>query len=127
VTTPPRPLETAVSRILRAGVLAALLASIAGALLHFLHHPADRVSFATFTGVDPALASPIAILRRAARADGLALMQLAVLILIATPVVRVLASLVTFAILRDRLFTLASLLVLLMLALGLGGVLPLPP
>ena len=127
MTTPPRPLETAVSRILRAGVLAALLASIAGALLHFLQHPADTVSFATFTGVDPTLASPLAILRGAARADGLALMQLAVLILIATPVVRVLASLVTFAILRDRLFTLASLLVLIMLALGLGGILPHPP
>ena len=124
MTGPPRPVETAVSRILRAGVLAALVASIGGTLLHFLDHPADQVSFAAFTGVDPALASPVGILRGAARADGLALMQLSVLILIATPVVRVLASLVTFAILRDRFFVLVTLLVLGMLALGLGGALP---
>jgi uncharacterized membrane protein len=51
-------------------------------------------------------------------------MQLAVLILIATPIVRVLASLVTFAALRERFFVLVTLLVLVMLALGLSGVMP---
>jgi uncharacterized membrane protein len=124
VTGPARSIETAVSRILRAGVFAALAAAIVGAGIHFLGHPSDRVSFAAFTGVDPALTSPAGILNQAARGDGLAVMQLAVLILVATPIVRVLASLVTFAALRERFFVLVTLLVLVMLALGLSGVMP---
>jgi uncharacterized membrane protein len=124
VSGPARPIETAVSRILRAGVLAAMAAAVVGAGIHFAGHPSDRVTFATFTGVDASLTSPAGIVGRAARGDGLALMQLAVLILIATPIIRVLASLVTFAVLRERFFLLATVLVLGMLALGLSGVMP---
>ena len=124
MTGPARPIETAVSRILRGGVFAALAAAVIGGVIHFLGHPSDRVSFAAFTGVDPALTSPVGILGQAARGDGLALMQGAVLILIATPIIRVLASLVTFAALRERFFVIVTLLVLAMLALGLSGVMP---
>ena len=114
-------IETAVSRILRAGVFAALAAALAGGIIHFVGHPGDQVSFATFEGVDASLTAPGAILAQAVRADGLALMQLAVLILIATPIIRVLASLVTFALLRERFFVVVTLLVLGMLTLGLSG------
>lgn len=124
MTGPAGPIEIAVSRILRGGVFAALAAAVVGGVIHFLGHPSDRVSFAAFTGVDPALTSPAGILGQAARGDGLALMQFAVLILIATPIIRVLASLVTFAALRERFFVIVTLLVLAMLALGLSGVMP---
>jgi len=124
MTGPARPIETAVSRILRGGVFAALAAAVVGGVIHFLGHPSDRISFAAFTGVDPALTSPAGILGQAARGDGLALMQFAVLILIATPIIRVLASLVTFAALRERFCVIVTLLVLAMLALGLAGVMP---
>ncbi len=114
-------IETAVSRILRAGVFAALTAAFVGGVIHFVSRPAEQVSFATFSGVEASLTAPGAILAQAARADGLALMQLAVLILIATPIIRVLASLITFALLRERFFVVVTLLVLGMLTLGLSG------
>ena len=114
-------IETAVSRILRAGVFAALAAAIVGGVIHFVGHPGDQVSFATFEGVDASLTAPVTILAQATQGDGLALMQLAVLILIATPLIRVLASLVTFALLRERFFVAVTLLVLGLLTLGLSG------
>lgn len=124
MTGPAPSIETAVSRILRAGVFAALGAAVVGGVIHFLGHPADRVSFAAFRGVEASLTSPAGILGQAVRGDGLALMQLAVLILIATPIIRVLASLVTFALLRERFFVLVTLLVLAMLAMALSGLIP---
>lgn len=117
---PGARLETWLARVLIVGVLAAAAVALLGAGLYLARHSADRVALTEF---HPAvLRSPTDILRGAAALDPLAVIQLSVLILIATPVLRVVAALLVFAAQRDRLYTVISLIVLAGLALGLAGV-----
>jgi uncharacterized membrane protein len=130
MTTPPTPastaprataLEAAIGRVLQLGVFLAIAAALAGGLIHFIGQPIATVSFATFKREEALFTSPLLTLSAAARGDGLALMQLAVLILIATPIIRVLASLILFITRRDALYIAITLVVIAALAAGLFG------
>jgi uncharacterized membrane protein len=114
-------MERSIGRVLQAGVLLAIALAAAGGCVHFIGHSGDMISFAKFEGVAPTFASPSASIKAACAGDGLALMQCSVLVLIATPIVRVLASLVIFAARRDALYVGVTLVVLAALAVGLFG------
>jgi uncharacterized membrane protein len=60
--------------------------------------------FRTFAGEPDALRSLAGIVRGAAAFDAYALVQLGLVLLIATPIVRVFLTLVGFAMQRDRLY-----------------------
>jgi uncharacterized membrane protein len=112
-------LARVVSILLRAGVLlAALIAAVGGYV--FLHGSASSVpDFAVFRGA-PASVSTIARTVAAARGgDGEALIQVGILALIATPVVRVIVSLLGFARERDWAFVVLTAIVLVALASSL--------
>jgi len=119
----PKPtarLEARLARVLVVGVIAAAAVALLGAGLYLTRHAGDRVSLTDFVPASPR--NPGDILRGVLVLDPLAVIQLAVLILIATPVLRVVAALIVFAAQRDRLYTAISLVVLGGLALGLAGV-----
>jgi uncharacterized membrane protein len=97
--------EQAVGLVLAVGVYGSVGLMVIGALLAALQPPPTQ-----------ALNGPGAILTGLLQGRGLALVQLGIALLIATPVLRVVASVVSFARRRDWAFVLITLTVLTLLA-----------
>jgi uncharacterized membrane protein len=77
------------------------------------------VSFGAFHGVEPALLSVTGIIRAALAGNSRAITELGLLLLIATPIARVAATLVAFIWQRDATYVVVSGIVLGMLLYGL--------
>jgi uncharacterized membrane protein len=112
-------IEVLISRLLRAGVVISLATLAAGLLLMFIHHPGYLRS-----AVDlQRLTSPGAAFPRTLRevADGLLAMRgqavvvVGLLLLIATPIMRVAVSIAGFVLQRDRAFVVITSVVLALL------------
>jgi uncharacterized membrane protein len=115
-------IEQIIGVLLRVGVsLSAALVFVAGIAYLWQNH-ALRVSYQQFHGEAAALTSISGVLRGAASLDPLALMQLGLLILIATPVARVLFAAFAFALEHDWLYVAVSLIVFSVLLATLTGV-----
>ena len=105
-------LEMAIGRMLQFGVLLAALVVFAGGLLYLLHSHDPRPDYTHFHGIAPQLRDPAGIFRLAIHGDAEGLIQLGLLLLIATPVFRVVVAAGGFFLERDRLYVLVSLIVL---------------
>jgi uncharacterized membrane protein len=118
-------MELAIGILLRAGVvLSATLVAIGGILYLVKYgaaHPAIA-AYTTFHGEPDDLRSVSGILRAALALRGRGLIQFGLLVLIATPVLRVALSLFSFLLQRDRLYTGISAFVLMLLLGSLFGV-----
>jgi uncharacterized membrane protein len=114
-------LDTAVSLVLRVGVNLAAGIVLLGAIVFLWRHGHELPQYAVFRGEPTDLRTIGGIFRDAAALSGRGLMQLGLLVLMATPVARVALSLVVFAIQRDRTYVVVTLLVLLLLLLSLTG------
>ena len=114
-----RRLERIIGQLLRAGVLLAAAIVASGGASYLLQHHSDRVNYRTFVAGGQSACTLPGIVQSAAHLDSEGLIQFGLLLLIATPVARVVIALVGFALERDRLYTLVSLIVLLILALSL--------
>lgn len=112
-------LENIIGNLLRAGVLLAAGVVLAGGAAYLAQHHAERVSYQRFAPGGSTLRTVPGIVRGARRLDSEALMQLGLLLLIATPVARVAMAVAGFALERDRLYVVVSLIVLAVLAFSL--------
>jgi uncharacterized membrane protein len=111
--------EQVVGRLLQVGVLVAAAVVIAGAVPLLLHHGGDVVSYRTFHAGASALQGVGGVVRGALALDSRAVVQLGLVLLIATPVARVALTLVAFVLQRDRLYVAITALVLALLLYGL--------
>ena len=117
-----RAVELLISRLLRAGVITSLVFVIAGTVLSFVHHP----EYLTSPPALQRLTTPGAAFPRTPRevSDGLvqlrgqAFVVVGLLILVATPVLRVAVSIVGFIYERDWAFVAITSIVLGMLILS---------
>ena len=114
-----RRLEGIIGQLLRAGVLLSAATVTVGGVLYLVQHHADRVSYRVFSAGGPAIQTLSGIFQSAARFDSQGLIQFGLLLLIATPVARVAFAVVGFALERDRLYTIVSLIVLAILVASL--------
>jgi uncharacterized membrane protein len=114
-----RRLEIIIGNLLRAGVLLAAAVVFLGGALYLVQHHADRTGYRRFSAGGPAIQSVAGILHSAAHLQSEGLIQLGLLLLIATPVARVALAVVGFALERDRLYAVVSLIVLAILAFSL--------
>lgn len=99
-----RLLERQVGAVLRIGVIGAATLAVAGGAVLIAHQASAPIDVATFHGEPAALRSVIAVVRGAAALDPAAIVQLALILLIATPIARVAVTVVSFARRRDRPF-----------------------
>jgi uncharacterized membrane protein len=113
-------LETIIGNLLRAGVLLAAAIVLIGAGLYLAQHHGDRVSYRTFVPGPENLRTVGGIVRSAASLNSEGLMQFGLLLLIATPVARVIMAVVGFAMEKDRLYVIVSLIVLVVLLASLA-------
>jgi len=123
-TPPPgsdEALEVLLGRLLQAGVLVAAAVVAIGGIYLLIMRGGGKPAYASFSGAATALRSVGGILAeaRALKADGI--VQTGLLLLIATPVLRVAFSLFGFARQRDWLYVLLTLFVLTVLTAGLSG------
>lgn len=120
-------LEAGIARVLRSGVAISLLLIVAGTALSFVHHPEylrSLVALDRLTRPGIAIHSVAEVLAGLASGRGQAVVALGLLVLLATPVIRVALSLTLFLRHRDRTFAALTfvVLVLLLVSLALGKV-----
>ncbi len=115
-------IERLLARLLQAGVLLSTLLVVAGGIVFLIHHGTAIPEYSRFAGEPAELSSVTGIVRSAFRGDGRGLIQLGLLVLVATPVLRVAGSLAAFVVLRDRTYIVLTSVVLLLLASSLAAV-----
>ena len=113
--------EQRIGNLLRAGVLLAAAVVLLGGVAHVIAHAQEIPDYRTFRGEPAALRSVMLILRDAWSLDSAAIIELGLLLLIATPVARVALASTAFAVARDWLYAAVALFVLLILAASLAG------
>ncbi len=111
----------AVGRLLQAGVTLAAAVVAAGAIPYLLAHGLERPDYSVFRGEPRVLRSAEGVLRDALSGDSRGILQLGILILIATPVARVILLLADFLRDRDGLYVGVTAVVLAVLAYSLLG------
>ena len=124
-----RRLEMLISRLLRVGVIASVALIVTGTVVTFFQHPDYLDSSAVLdSAVGPGATFPheLAALRDSIRQmRGEAIVTVGLLVLVATPVLRVAVSVIAFVQQRDRTYALITFAVLcllfLSLVLGKGG------
>ncbi len=114
-----RGMERLVGTLLRVGVLIAAAVTLAGGIAYVVAHAGVPADFHVFRGETAALRSVVEIVHGALALRTSAVMQLGILLLIATPIARVLLSLLAFAKERDWLYVGITALVLALLLFGL--------
>jgi uncharacterized membrane protein len=112
-------LETIIGQLLRAGVLLAAAIVLVGGALYLAQHGSTPVSYETFVAGGENVRTIAGVLHSALHLQSEGLIQLGLLLLIATPVFRVAVAAVGFGLERDRLYTVVSLIVLSILVLSL--------
>jgi uncharacterized membrane protein len=114
-------LEQILGNLLRAGVVVSGAEVLAGGVLYLLRHGSAVPHYRVFSGEPSDLRHVRGIVSDALALQGRGLIQFGLLLLVATPVARVLFSLVGFAIQRDRTYVAVTLIVLAVLIYGLAG------
>ncbi len=113
-----------VSRLLRGGVLLSAAIVLIGAIVYLNQHPEQVPFYHVFTGEPHQLRTLHGIVYSALSFSGRGIIQLGLLVLLATPLARVAVALVGFMMAYDKLYTAVAGLVLAILVFGF---LALPP
>lgn len=107
--------------LLRTGVALAAAFVLVGGAVFVLRHRVPVTNYQVFTGEPAELRTLSGIFREALAFHGRGLIQLGLLLLIATPVARVAFSVVAFLYERDWKYVLVTLIVLGLLVFSLSG------
>jgi uncharacterized membrane protein len=113
--------ENLVGNLLRGGVSFAALIVFAGAVVYLAKHGAEPADYRVFHGEPNQLRTISGVLQETVTLEGQGIIQLGLLLLIATPVARVALSILGFAAERDRLYVVFATIVLVILLYSLFG------
>jgi uncharacterized membrane protein len=109
-------IEHLISHVLRIGVVVSLLVIVAGTVTSFVHHPGYLWSAQTLgpltRPVGDSLPTVHSVFAGVLAGRGQALVMLGLMLLIATPVLRVAVSVVVFLVQRDLIFVTVTVVVL---------------
>ncbi|MBA2683653.1 MAG: DUF1634 domain-containing protein [Gemmatimonadaceae bacterium] len=116
-------LEQRLGTLLRGGVILSAAVTLIGGVLYLAAHGMAPASYHIFAGEPAGLRTVGGVFAGAARGDAASIIQLGVLLLIATPVARVFISVIGFARERDWMYVACSLIVFGLLCFSLihGG------
>jgi uncharacterized membrane protein len=116
-----RRLESILGTLLRVGVLISATVVLCGGCIYLARHAHEPANYRAFRGEPSDYRTIPGVIRSAVRGHGRGLIQLGLLFLIATPIARVAFSIVGFAIERDRLYVIFTVVVLVILLYSLLG------
>ncbi len=113
--------EVIISTLLRAGVILASAVVLIGGIIFLARHGRELPDYRSFRGQPEELRHVLKIYDYALTLHGRGLIQIGLLLLVATPVVRVMFSVFAFARQRDRTYIVITLIVLSVLLYSLIG------
>lgn len=116
--------EQMIGNLLRAGVLLSALVVAAGAVVYLARHGGQRPHYSTFRDQPETPRNVWLTFEDALAGRGRGIMEVGLLLLIATPIARVALAAVAFGRQRDCLYVAVSLIVLTLLIIGLLGLAP---
>jgi uncharacterized membrane protein len=118
-----RRMDEWIGLLLRAGVILASFTVLAGGLFYLIRRPAITINYHVFQGEPRGLRTIPGILGNAKAMSGRGLIQLGLLLLIATPITRVAFSVLAFFYQRDWKYVFFTMVVLALLLCSLirGG------
>jgi uncharacterized membrane protein len=116
-----RRMDVVIGNLLRSGVLLSALVVLVGAVVYLVRHGHSPTDYRVFRGEPSDLRTVRGILRDALALRTRGIIQLGLLLLIATPVARVAVSIFGFAEEHDRMYVVVASIVLLILAYSLIG------
>jgi len=114
-------MDRIVGNLLRTGVVLSGVVVLIGGLVYLFRHSMEAPAYHVFRGEPTDLRSVPGIWTDALAIRGRGIIQLGLLLLIATPVARVAYLIYAFARQKDRLYAVVALIVLLLLAYSLTG------
>ncbi|HUH64191.1 MAG TPA: DUF1634 domain-containing protein [Terracidiphilus sp.] len=119
MTTSDHDLEVAMGQMLRIGVTIAALVVLAGGVLYLWQNQGPVPDYKHFHGAATEYTQIGGILRGAIRLDSRSLIEFGLLLLIATPIGRVIFGVAGFAKMKDWLYAVVSVIVLAVLLFSL--------
>lgn len=114
-------IETIIGSLLRAGVLLAASVVFIGGVLYLMRHGHESIEYRTFHGEPEALKSIPLVVEGIFANHARAIIQFGLLLLIATPIARVLFAAFGFLLERDYLYVVLTLIVLAILLYSFVG------
>ena len=112
-------MDQAIGQLLRAGVILSVAVVTIGAVLYLIHHGGERPDYSVFRSIPADLRSVTGIVHGALRPRPTYIIQLGLLLLIATPVARVAFSVFAFAAQRDWNYVAITVIVLVILVVSI--------
>ncbi|MBV9182720.1 MAG: DUF1634 domain-containing protein [Acidobacteria bacterium] len=116
-----RTVEQIVGNLLRVGVGISALVIVVGATIYLCRHGLETANYHVFHQTPSELRQARGIVRSASALQGRGIIQLGLLLLIATPVARVAFSIFGFFAERDMMYVVFTALVLAILLFSLNG------
>jgi uncharacterized membrane protein len=116
-----RRIDEVIGRLLQTGVVLAAVVVFAGGVVYLTRHRVPATNYHVFQGEPAELRTISGIFREAGALRGRGLIQLGLLILIATPIARVMFSVFAFLYQRDWTYVVVTVIVLGLLFYGLLG------
>ncbi len=116
-----KKIESIIGNLLRIGVMISAAVVLTGGVLYLYRFGNTQTQLAVFRGEPANLRSVSGIVERSMTWSSRGMIQLGLLLLIATPVARVAFTLIAFWIKRDYTYTIITLIVLAVLAFSLLG------
>lgn len=114
-----KDIELIMGNMLRYGVLLSAAIVITGAVIFLWQHGTELPDYSKFSGEPKRLIEAGSIWHTAWEGRGRSIIQLGLLVLIATPIARIVFSIIGFIIEKDILYTLITLVVLLIIIFSL--------
>jgi uncharacterized membrane protein len=112
-------LEQIIGNLLRAGVILAAAVVLIGGVIYLLQHGEAHPDYRSFRGESGNLRSVSEVVQNAFRGESAAIIQFGLLLLVLTPIARVVFSAVGFWEERDRMYVAITLIVLTVLIFSL--------
>jgi uncharacterized membrane protein len=116
-----KDVQVILGTLLRVGVISSMTVVLIGGLIYLFSGHANVVDYRDFNAGKSGLSSVAAVYRGVLHMDGASIIQFGTLLLIFTPVARVVFSIFSFLIERDYLYVLIGLLVLVVIMISLSN------
>lgn len=120
-----RDVEIFIGKQLRWGVITSSIIALIGGIIYLFSHAGGVPEYHVFHGAPQYVRHLPGIFNGVAHGDGMAIIQLGVAVLLATPITRIAFSVLAFAMEKDRMYVIITLIVLAVICFsifsGLGG------
>lgn len=114
-----KDMQAVIGWVLRLGVIISMAVVFIGGIIYLYRHGHTIANYKTFSGVPEFLQTPRGILNGIVTFRGRAIIQAGIVLLIATPVIRIICSAIGFIMEKDYLYTGITIFVLMIIVIGM--------